>query len=427
MRLIPNYNNQKEAYVVVSGVATGIGIAPALRGYGYEVLHITSDLQKSLGHSHNACDYVKSFEETKNIQQLVKEIQREWNVKAIIPGAEAGVDLAEKLNLEFKLPYYNNPNLLNDRRNKYQMQEVLKAAGLRSINQCLSSSLEELFQWTKSNKIVFPIVLKPLESAGTNNVFICHNEAESKQAFCKILSSRNIYKDVNDTVLCQEYVSGQEYMVNTVSWEGEHRIIEVLKINKKEVKGRPLYDMLTLLPPSSEDFKLINNYLSDVYKALGLNYGAAHAEVKVEIKDKQRYVTLIEVGARLGGAAAPSALQEVQNHSQLSVLVKSYVTPGFLKTLPKLGIIPHKDLAAIFFISNTSGILKRDLNINLFKKLKTYHCLRFNPTKGELLNKTQDFLSIPGYVYLVGNKADIEEDIKSIRLLEQKMYKNLLR
>lgn len=419
-------DNQKSVFIVVSGVAAGIGIAPALKGYGYEVIHITSRLQKNLGYIHNSIDYIKSFEETEDLSGLIKEIKNNWQIKGIIPGAEAGVDLAETLNDVFNLESSNDFNLSHTRRNKYNMHVALKNSGVLSMEQHMAENLNDIYSWQVDRNVSFPIVLKPLDSAGTDNVFICHSKAEIIESFNKIKTSTNIFKELNTKVLCQEYILGQEYMVNTISWAGEHRIIEIFKIDKKEVKNKPLHDIQILLHPQEEDFKLINAYIEQVYNALGIKYGAAHTEVKIGIRNKLKCVTLIEVATRLGGAASPSALQEVQGFSQLSALVSSYVNHSFLKSIPKDGIIPTRDLATVYFNSPVSGIMRKNVDFDFFKKLKTYHCMRFNPIKDEMLELSQDLMSIPGYVYLVGKQADIQKDIKLIRSYEKEMYNNLL-
>ena len=418
--------HKKDVFVVVTGLSTGELIAPMLKGYGYDVVHVSSKIQQKLGCEANKYDYIASYYESDDINFLINQLKKHGNIKAIIPGTDSGVALAEKINYLLGLPYSNDYKLSDIRQNKFDQQEALKNANVSSINQYLAKELSEVKEWREKNDVKFPIVLKPVDSSSTDNVFICKDEEEVKIAFSKIISSVDKFKNKNQVVLCQEYIGGQEYMINTVSWNKNHRIIELLKSNKKIINGRPLYDTSEVIEPNSSDFKLIDSYLRDVYKALEINYGAAHAEVKVWKRNGKKVVTLIELGARLGGIASTSALQDSQGDSQVSVLVKSYVNPGSLNELPKLHL--KKKVAAVYLINNSyTGNVIKDLDTTRLSELKTYHSLHFQYIKGSFLPKTTDLTSAPGYIYLVSDsEQEIQKDIKTIRQLENKIYADLL-
>ena len=421
------FEHKKDVFIIVTGLGTGKYLAPAFRGYGHDVIHVSSKLQQNLGFNENKHDYIAHYYEPSNINSLIFQLKKHKNIKAVIAGTEGGVDLAEKLNWLLKLPYSNDSKLLHTRRNKFNQQEALKKANIRSISQYLTKDLSKIIEWKKKNNINFPIVLKPIESSASDNVFICKNDKDVEIAFSKIISSVDHFQNKNQYVLCQEYIGGQEYMVNTVSWDKKHRIIELLKINKKIVNGHPLYDTLHAVGQDSDDFQLIDSYLKRVYKTLGINYGAAHAEVKVWNKNNKKVVTLIELGTRLGGVAGVSALQESQGYSQTSVLVNSYINPGSLNGLPD-NLHLKKKVAAVFLINNSySGNVVKNFDPNIFYKLKTYHSLNFLYKKGSFLPITTDLFTTPGFIYLLGDdEEEIEKDIKIIRKLENKIYKDLL-
>src|SRR5689334_3835109 len=93
----------KEVFVIVDGISTGRHIAPLLRGYGYSVVHVLSDMAQGLHIQNNESDYIENIKYNGNIQSLVQTLGK-YKIRAIIPGAEAGVDLADMLNHHLNMP-----------------------------------------------------------------------------------------------------------------------------------------------------------------------------------------------------------------------------------------------------------------------------------------------------------------------------------
>jgi hypothetical protein len=89
-------------------------------------------------------------------------------VLAIIPGAETGVELAEKLATRYGTRS-NNQIQLENRRNKFGMQNRLREVGVRSVTQRLcrtSEEIETFFVKVLGGMGVTKCVVKPNESAG---------------------------------------------------------------------------------------------------------------------------------------------------------------------------------------------------------------------------------------------------------------------
>ena len=61
------------------------------------------------------------------------------------------------------------------------------------------------------------VVVKPARGAASGDVYVCRGEEEVKTAFEKIKGSPKYGGGVNEEVLVQEYLEGQEYAVDTVS------------------------------------------------------------------------------------------------------------------------------------------------------------------------------------------------------------------
>src|ERR671934_38804 len=60
------------------------------------------------------------------------------------------------------------------RRDKYAMEQALRKAGLAAPEGMVTSSLAELVHWAL-RRGSWPVVVKPVSSAGSDNVLFCHS------------------------------------------------------------------------------------------------------------------------------------------------------------------------------------------------------------------------------------------------------------
>lgn len=82
------------------------------------------------------------------------------------------------------------------------------------------------------------MVLKPVRSAGTENVFFVSSLTEARRAFKAILGEANLFGERNDKVLAQEFLQGQEYVVDCVSKGGIHKCVAIWAYDKVGYPGR---------------------------------------------------------------------------------------------------------------------------------------------------------------------------------------------
>ena len=149
---------------------------------------------------------------------------------AIIAGAESGVSLSEKLAHIFKLPC-NDYNFIKERRNKYCMQECLKQCGIKSIKQYLATNAQDAKDWLKENKIT-DFILKPLMSVGSDNVVRSSDYGDIESYFNQVLKTSDILGNINENIIVQEFIEGQEFVVDTVSCDGNIFTIDIGKYGK---------------------------------------------------------------------------------------------------------------------------------------------------------------------------------------------------
>ena len=402
----------KEVFVVVGGLSTGKHIAPMLRGHGFGVIHVMPKRAEALGIKQNEADYITSFIEGDDIEALLDNLS-EFNIRAIIPGCEAGVHLADILNEHFHLETRNDFSKSDARRNKYLMQETIRLAGIPAVEQTIVNQLEPLLKWSQSNG--YPVVLKPEESAGSDGVFICKSEEQVVKAFHAIMSKKSVHGFQNRHVVAQDMLIGDEFMVNTVS-KGDDIIVSEIILGKKTIlKDAPLYDYALIIGMDDPRYDLISAYVKEVLPVLGFKYGAAHTEVIITKKGP----ILVEVNCRLTGAFDMSAVADATGTNQVDALISSYINPEyfvFCSQTTSKGY-PQSMLSA-FFIVRESHDINHDPDVKLFVDIPGFHSIKFGPRKGSKLPETTSLMDSPGMVTFVGKNT--KELFESLRIFREK-------
>lgn len=407
----------KDVFVIVGGLSAGKHIAPLLRGHGYSAVHVMPKRAQALNIKHNEADYITSFTEDDDLQLLVEQLSA-FTIRAIIPGCESGVYLADQLNDKLKLTKRNDISTLDNRTNKFLMQETLKKANIRSANQILINEFDPLLEWV--NKNGYPVVLKPEESAGTDGVFICRKEEDIRTAFHSIMSNKSVHGFQNNHVVAQEMLIGDEFMVNTVS-DGDAILVTDIILGKKTTsKSVPLYDYTLNINSDNKRYNKIADYVKQVLPVLGLHYGAAHTEVIVT----KNGPTLVEINCRLTGAFDMSATMDSIGTTQVEALVNSYIKSNYIKNQTSLETkASPKTTLTSCFIAPKSDVLLQDPDFSFFTDIPGFHSIKFGARKGSTLPMTTSLMNIPGEVVFVGdNEKMLMQSHELFRQNEQKFY-----
>lgn len=98
--------------------------------------------------------------------------------------------------------------------------------------------------------------------------------------------------------MAEEYIGGQEYSVESVSYQDEHTVVQV---TEKVSTGAPHFVELAHHQPASlspELYGRIKRLVPEILNATGFRNGASHLEIKVDGGEK---IYLIELNPRGGG------------------------------------------------------------------------------------------------------------------------------
>ncbi len=411
--------------VVVDGYSTGKFLPAAFAARGLPSVHVRSS--ETIGGRaayQGDSDYLEVIQFQGSIDDVVARLGS-YNVHCVTPGMEGvGVSLSDALNHHLGLAG-NDPTTSDRRQNKAAMQAALAAANLAHVpfrmvktSDELAAATTELGDW--------PLVVKPLNAGDTQDVIICENEGQAQQALHTIIGKFNRTEQVNEAALVEAFVDGVEYVVNTVSLDGENLITDMWVYDKKVVYGSTRVCLrMQLLPPDGEVQRVLADYIGPALNALGLKYGAAHNEVFMTDDGP----VLGETGARLmGGALNPEIFTEAIGYNQLDALADSLVNPDqFREHLATENNGSHyeltRNLEIVNFMMDRSGIVTSIPGLPAIRDLPSYRDEIMAVGVGDTVQPTVDGPTCPGHIILSSPNAEqLERDYQTIRATEHDAF-----
>lgn len=222
------HDSLNPAVIITTPYSSGCCIAKEVQDRGYKLICLWSMGFSEVMKTHVpksahglkwnlVLDEQESIEETAELV-LEQAAAHGMDIVACLCGGEAGVDLADALSESLGL--LSNGTSVRNRRDKKVQQELIKKAGLRSTRQVSGTSYtSEVEEFLLSE--TYPIIVKPLDSAGSDGVKLCNSMEEAKQHFLYLLNDHSMVNggECHD-VLCQEFLKGKEYVVDHVSRNG---------------------------------------------------------------------------------------------------------------------------------------------------------------------------------------------------------------
>ena len=281
--------------------------------------------------------------------------------------------------------------------------EVSKVITDKVRNRNLCESITDLHQpWYKEVKSIdelgeleFPVIVKPTSLGGKRGISVARNMEELKAAFVYAQEAGPI-----DKILVEQFLDGgKEYSVESLSYKGQHHIIQV---TEKISSGPPHCVELGHQQPAAicNDMRnTIVDALSKGLSAIGVDNGPCHTEIKI-IDGK---IFLIEFNARPGGDHIAYPLTELSTGYP-------YIKGIIEVALDEFKGIDYKKLkshyAGVYFVTKQTAYLKP-----LFDVCEKYDWLYW---KNEVSNDLQSLTHNDGYntnfmmYYSETSKPDIE-------------------
>ncbi len=432
-----------ENIIIVECMSTGINFIQDIvdRNYNPIVLD-TKVIDNEIGRTYNhhkqedlkliTEDYTLITE--KDTYEETLEMVRELNPVLILPGSEKGVVLATRLANDLNL-LSNSYDNIEAMTLKDKMQERLKEKGLRSIKGQVVNSLEEAIDFYDSENLK-KVVIKPSYSAGSSSVKICLSKEDMIKNIKELFDDYNCFGNENTELLVQEFIEGEEYIVNTVSSAGKHRVTLIWKYSKvKTSDGSIIYDIMETVDELDLGEAEMVEYAYKVADAIGVEYGPIHGEYMVD----ENGPVLVEVNCRpCGGTLAPEFLDRISGQHETDSILDAYLKPELFKLKLRT---PYRLLAKGVikdFIVPYDLVAESTSIYHISKNLESHYKTVFEDLSlhEKSFIKTKDLFSSCGLIYLVNEDYytlqkeidflhDIERNAFSLILSEKSIERNM--
>ncbi|MBQ3082288.1 MAG: ATP-grasp domain-containing protein [Clostridia bacterium] len=182
--------------------------------------------------------------------------------------------------------------------NKYAMRKALLKGGIPCPKFVIADEGTELVGAIAD--FSYPIIVKPTDRSGSRSITKLES-AEGLENAVKEACAVSFEKKA----IIEEFLQGDEYSMETVSFKGKHCF---LAVTKKYTTGAPHFIETGHTQPSDLSDETVERAKATVFAALDalhIENSAGHSEFKV---DADGNIRIIEIGARMGGDCIGSDL-----------------------------------------------------------------------------------------------------------------------
>ncbi|KUI97200.1 ATP-grasp domain-containing protein [Vibrio sp. MEBiC08052] len=391
----------QKVVVLVDAYSSGNDLAHEFIKKGYRCAHVQSrkNLPTNLLDSFRDDDFFINlhYEDNNTVSTL-----KDFDVIAVIAGCETGIEVADDLAAELHVNG-NNKNTSNVRRNKYLMQQSLIDANLRHIpTYSVTTQADAMCHAEALLNDYSKVVIKPVDSAGTDSVFVSGNLDAVLEHSNRLLNKSNQLNLKNKAIILQPFIDGEEYVVDTVSYAGSHKICAIWKMGKGSYNGcDSICEFTELTSLDAQTYSTLKEYVFSVLDAIGIEYGAGHSELFLTSDGW----TLIETGARPHGAGFPALSSLALKRTQIDEFVLSICSPKQFLTSVDEDYKPLRHLKIKELISSGSGIVESVKHVDTILNLPSYKASHM-PSYGQKITFTTDVFTSPGWIALSHRNYD---------------------
>ena len=260
---------------------------------GYET-HVFAWQDGSVGERTADYFYPVSIVEKEEILEKCREIKPDAVVTIASDLANITVQyIASRLGLSC-----NSDESIYISTNKYAMREAFVKNNVASPKFARVSLEDDISAAVEGMK--FPLIVKPTDRSGSRGITKINKPDEIKAAV-----GLSVSDSFEKMAIIEEYIDGEEYSCESISYKGKHHI---LAVTKKYTTGYPHYIETGHIEPAGLDEGMYRKVCLEIPKALDallIENGASHAEFKI---DSEGNIRIIEIGSRMGGDCIGSHL-----------------------------------------------------------------------------------------------------------------------
>ncbi|MGW4172680.1 hypothetical protein ACWEGX_37910 [Streptomyces chartreusis] len=210
------------ATVAVIAPQAGSGYADALARRGHDAVAVTLGSGTRPPAYHSVADdeaYTDVIEYDGDLRRTVKKL-RTVGVEAVVAASPAGVELAERIAWQLRLPGTGIPGSAQLRTDRGAQASALSQAGIAAPRTLRTTSLAEALAWADCHQASAYQLSSAAVGVPAGQVN-CHTEQQITAAWPQI--QETAYRHTGDaSLVLRELVEGRQYVVDSVTQLGPH-------------------------------------------------------------------------------------------------------------------------------------------------------------------------------------------------------------
>jgi hypothetical protein len=404
-----------DCIVIVDPFSSSEYIYHQLKSTGlYIVVFIYNDnyvnIDRILAYDYDQFEYINNLEDGyKKISELQKS---QYQLRYILNGSDDSSCITEKLIKKYLPQYQNDRNALL-RTHKFELIELLKKHNLANLKQLILTKDNYQKQLNKIIDFKFPIIIKPYQF-GSSSAGVCYYNDISQLNKDIFEQSHFISAKKFDKYILQEFLHGDEYVIDSVSLKSEHTITAIFKYDKAiNSAGEKYFCGASIIDPKDPICQKITTYLIKIFTTLGINNGINHTEI---IIGENQYTNLIEINPRLSGGSGSLLL--------MSRIYKGYSVDQYSVFFAKLGVKTFKQELQEYSYCKSIYLYSHNFSddefLDLFTKLKVdFKQISFDKPQIKNFKSSNKFHSVRKIIVLADDQLkNIQEDMADLLVLE---------
>ena len=229
--------------------------------------------------------------------------------------------IADKLHLNGN----SYDNFIKTQNKFYTRTLTNTISGLNPVRAKMVKSIADMF---------FPCVVKPCIGHSKRGIAFAHDIQSAPRAL-------EYAQNTNNEIFIEEFISGKEFSVESISFNGEHRVVQ---ITEKISSGDPHFIEIGHIQPADipNDLKIkIHNTIPKILNSIKFRNGATHTEIKINMQTHD--IFLIEVNMRGGGDEISNTLVNLSTDfdyikAMISVALGNFTFPNAINNTNSVGI-----------------------------------------------------------------------------------------
>lgn len=213
-------------------------------------------------------------------------------------------------------------------------------------------SLSDALTREELDKIIYPVVVKPVDKSGNRGMSYCSNEEELIEAY---KAAREISD--NPTIIVERQLHGPEFCVNYVLADGQASLLYFSSEHNQPGYPHNMYSVIDTTSCHLDKYlNTVNEKVIEVFKQAGCREGIAWVET---ILDNDGNFYLLEMGHRYGGEMTYAPYERISGFNAIKWMIE--ISLGMKHTVQDLPVslsVAHKGVAASYFLfASTASVI----------------------------------------------------------------------